>query len=85
MDDPETFMKSMGIGVIAGIARLVYKSHKREQGNDADAATESSTTTASSTEIFRTGLWEAVRKAQIPKQRVKTKVGTLICWHALQP
>lgn len=41
MDEPETFMKSMGIGVIAGIARLVYKSHKMEQGNDADAATES--------------------------------------------
>ena len=50
MDDPETFMKSMGIGVIAGIARLVYKSHKREQEIEADAATESSTTTASSTE-----------------------------------
>ena len=47
MDDPETFMKSMGIGVIAGIARLVYKSHKREQEIEADAATESSTTTAS--------------------------------------
>lgn len=50
MDDPETFMKSMGIGVIAGIARLVYKSHKREQEIEADAATESSTATASSTE-----------------------------------
>ena len=50
MDDPETFMKSMGIGVIAGIARLVYISHKREQEIEADAATESSTTTASSTE-----------------------------------
>ena len=49
MDDPETFMKSMGIGVIAGIARLVYKSHKREQEIEADAATESSTTTESST------------------------------------
>ena len=49
MDDPETFMKSMGIGVIAGIARLVYKSHKREQEIEADAATESSTATASST------------------------------------
>ena len=49
MDDPETFMKSMGIGVIAGIARLVYKSHKREQEIEADAATESSSTTESST------------------------------------
>ena len=29
MDDPETFMKSMGIGVIAGIAR--YYSLKAKQ------------------------------------------------------
>ncbi len=43
MDDPETFMKSMGFGVIAGIARLVYINHKREQEIEADAATESST------------------------------------------
>ena len=49
MDDPETFMKSMGFGVIAGIARLVYINHKREQEIEADAATESSTATASST------------------------------------
>mgnify|MGYP007129030876 FL=1 len=50
MDDPETFMKSMGIGVIAGIARLVYINHKREQEIEADAATESSTATTSSTD-----------------------------------
>lgn len=54
MDDPETFMKSMGIGVIAGIARLVYINHKREQEIEADAATESSTATATYKTMERT-------------------------------
>lgn len=54
MDDPETFMKSMGIGVIAGIARLVYINHKREQEIEADAATESSTATSTYKTMERT-------------------------------
>lgn len=54
MDDPETFMKSMGFGVIAGIARLVYINHKREQEIEADAATESSTATATYKTMERT-------------------------------
>lgn len=65
MDDPETFMKSMGIGVIAGIARLVYINHKREQEIEADAATESSTATTSSTTRQwneQTTTWKAGRE-----------------------
>ena len=54
MDDPETFMKSMGIGVIAGIARLVYINHKRKQEIEADAATESSTATSTYKTMERT-------------------------------
>ena len=61
MDDPETFMKSMGFGVIAGIARLVYINHKREQEIEADAATESSTATTSST--YKTIIQTTTRKA----------------------
>lgn len=47
MDDAETSLKSLLIGVLTGLARLVYRNYKMEQGNDADAATESSTTTSS--------------------------------------
>ena len=49
MDNPETPLKSLGIGVLTGIAHLIYRNHKREQESEADAATESSTATAAST------------------------------------